>query len=127
MNLIMNDIPVTGLLYDSGESPSHSHILYITSWDGRPIHTHQFKGVTSFDVGHNHRYAGTTEPAPSGVQHTHRYFTFTTFDDEHKHSIRGVTGPAIASSGGGHFHEFSGVTTVDGAIPHRHKYSGRTS
>ncbi|MDQ0341070.1 hypothetical protein J2S00_003914 [Caldalkalibacillus uzonensis] len=124
----MEEVPVTGLLYDSeADGPLHSHTLYITSWDGRPVHTHQFKGVTSFDVGHNHRYAGTTEPAPSGIQHRHRYFTFTSFDEGHRHVIRGVTGPAIPLPNGGHYHEFSGVTTVSGAIRHTHRYRGITS
>ena len=87
------DIPVSGFMYHSDDSdPIHSHQLYITSWDGRPIHNHQFKGVTSFDDGHSHRYAGTTEPAPSGVPHTHRYFTSTSVDDRHRHQIRGITG-----------------------------------
>jgi hypothetical protein len=124
----MISVPVTGFMYDFDEGGSeHSHNLYITTWDGQPVHTHEFKGVTSFDVGHDHCYAGITEPAPSGIQHTHRYFTFTTVDDRHKHVIRGGTGPAIFLPDGGHYHEFSGVTSVDGAIPHRHKYSGRTS
>ena len=95
-----------------------------------PAHVHEFQGVTSFDVGHNHGYAGTTEPAPSGVPHTHRYFTFTSVDDRHRHEIRGITGPDIYLPNGGHYHEFSGFTTVNGAIsvnPHRHSYSGRTT
>ena len=122
------DIPVSGFMYHSDDSdPIHSHQLYITSWDGRPIHNHQFKGVTSFDDGHSHRYAGTTEPAPSGVPHTHRYFTSTSVDDRHRHQIRGITGLAIPLPNGGHYHEFSGVTTVEGTRPHRHRYSGRTS
>jgi hypothetical protein len=122
------NIPVTGFMFESADnSLEHSHNLYITTWDGEPVHTHQFKGVTSFDVGHNHRYVGTTEPAPSGVQHTHKYFTFTSFDDGHKHEIKGVTDPAIFLPSGGHIHEFSGVSSVDGATPHRHKYSGKTS
>lgn len=121
------DIPITGFMYDSdGIDPMHSHRLYITSWDGRPIHSHEFRGTTSFDDGHKHRYAGRTEPAPSGVQHTHRYFTFTTVDDRHRHEIRGVTGPSIPLPNGGHYHEFSGVTTVSGTHPHRHRYGGRT-
>jgi hypothetical protein len=124
----VNDIPLTGVLYHSdGDDTLHSHNLYIMTWDGRPVHTHEFKGVTSFNVGHDHRYAGTTKPAPSGIQHTHRYTTFTTFDAEHRHVIRGITGPAIPLPGGGHYHEFSGVTPVDGATPHRHRYEGRTS
>lgn len=78
----MNTIPVSGyLLQSNGDDPLHSHNLYITTWDGQPVHTHESRGVTSFDVGHNHRFAGTTEPAPSGGQHIHRYFTFTSFDD----------------------------------------------
>jgi hypothetical protein len=125
---IMPDIPITGFIMDSDDSGSrHSHTLYITSWDGVPVHDHEFRGITSFDVGHDHRYAGTTEPARSGVQHTHRYMTITSFDARHRHRIRGVTGPAISLPGGGHYHEFRGVTSVDGETPHSHRYSGRTS
>nr|WP_026105071.1 YmaF family protein [Halalkalibacterium ligniniphilum] len=121
-------VPVTGLLYDAYDEASyHSHNLYITTWDGQPVHSHHIKGITSFDVGHEHRYSGTTERAPSGISHTHRYFTYTTINSGHKHVIKGVTGPDIPLPGGGHYHEFSGVTTVDGATPHRHQYSGRTS
>ncbi|MGM0878546.1 MAG: YmaF family protein [Bacillota bacterium] len=91
----------------------HSHHLYITSWNGRPVSVH--------------RYSGTTEPAPNGVQHTHKYLTFTSFNDGHKHQIRGVTGLAISLPGGGYYHKFNGATTVNGTTPHRHRYSGRTS
>lgn len=122
------EIPVSGFMYHSSDSDSmHTHQLFITQWDGRPVHIHEFQGVTSFDVGHEHRYAGTTEPALSGVPHTHRYFTFTSVDDGHYHQISGITGPAIPLPNGGHYHEFSGFTTVDGSTPHRHYYSGRTS
>lgn len=121
------DIPVSGFMYASDDSdPMHSHRLYITSWDGRPVHVHGFSGITSFDDGHSHQYAGQTEPAPTGVPHTHRYFTFTSVDDRHRHQIQGVTGPAIPYGNGGHYHEFNGVTTVEGARPHRHHYGGRT-
>ncbi|MDQ0214401.1 hypothetical protein J2S13_000797 [Oikeobacillus pervagus] len=124
------EIPISGFMChssDRNQNPLHSHHLYITSWDGRPIHVHEFKGVTSYDDGHDHRYAGTTEPAPSGVQHTHRYFTFTSFNDGHRHQVKGVTGPAIPLPGGNHYHEFRGVTTIQGRTPHRHRYNGRTS
>jgi hypothetical protein len=124
------EIPVTGFIVHSNDSnmnSEHSHHIYLTSWNGRPIHRHHFSGVTSFNVGHEHRYAGTTEPAPSGVPHTHAYFTVTSFNDGHEHVIRGMTGPAIPLPRGGHFHEFHGVTTVDGAHPHTHKYCGKTS
>jgi hypothetical protein len=128
--IILAEIPICGRLISNEEKSesgsSHSHYLQITSWDGKPLHTHPFYGVTSFDVGHNHRYAGTTAPAPSGVPHTHKYYTITSFDDGHKHVIKGVTGPAITLPNGGHYHAFRGVTTVNGDTPHAHSYSGRT-
>lgn len=49
------DIPITGLIFHSPNSnldSEHSHVLYLTSWDGRPLHKHHFSGVTSFNVGH---------------------------------------------------------------------------
>lgn len=120
-------IPVKGYIIDSGDDiTSHSHKLYITSWDGRPVHVHPFAGTTSFDVGHDHRYAGYTEPAPSGIQHVHGYHVNTSFDDGHSHVITGTTGPAIELPGGGHIHHFEGFTTVNGKTPHTHKYHGTT-
>lgn len=121
------EIPVSGFVYHSGEEGAeHSHKLYITSWNGRPMHVHNFGGVTSYNDGHVHQYAGTTEPAPTGVQHTHGYYTETTFNDGHTHLIRGVTGTSIPVPGGGHIHYFRGSTTVNGRMPHSHFYEGQT-
>lgn len=122
------DIPVMGFVVHSGgeDDPNHAHRLYITSWDGRPVHVHPFSGTTSYDVGHRHHYAGMTEPAPSGVQHVHGYYAVTSFDAGHSHIIRGTTGPAIPLSGGGHYHYFEGRTTVNGSTPHTHSYGGNT-
>jgi hypothetical protein len=122
------DIPITGFVFEPGKDDrQHSHQLYITSWDGVPVHAHAFKGFTSYDVGHRHAYAGTTAPAPSGVPHTHEYYTVTTLDDGHSHIIVGVTGPEISFPGGGHYHLFKGVTSISGTPPHPHAYSGSTS
>ncbi|MNW45596.1 YmaF family protein [compost metagenome] len=121
------EIPITGFVHCSDDSDGqHSHKLYITSWNGRPVHVHSFSGVTSFDVGHAHKYAGVTEPAPTGVPHVHVYHTQTTFNDGHIHLIRGTTGNAIPLPNGGHFHYFEGVTSINGAIPHTHSYQGKT-
>ena len=109
------------------DDDQHTHQMYLISWDGEALHVHNFAGVTSYNVGHRHRYLGTTEPAPSGVPHTHAYYTETSFDDGHRHVIRGCTGPAIPLPGGGHYHLFRGYTTVDGRIPHTHYYCGKTS
>ncbi|KIL45262.1 YmaF family protein [Jeotgalibacillus soli] len=124
------EVLVTGFMIHSNDSnidAEHSHHLYLTTWDGKPIHKHYFSGVTSFNVGHDHKYAGTTEAAPSGVPHTHKFFTHTSFDDGHKHEIQGITGPAIPLPDGGHYHNFQGVTTINGAHPHSHRFSGNTS
>ncbi|WP_197035485.1 YmaF family protein [Paenibacillus sp. UNC451MF] len=121
------EIPITGFIFHSNDSESdHSHKLYITSWDGRPVHSHPFSGITSFDAGHDHHYAGMTEPAASGVQHTHDYYAVTSLDDGHTHNLRGVTGPAIDFPTGGHYHYFQGFTTVNGRFPHSHRYQGTT-
>ncbi|GMA59941.1 YmaF family protein [Alicyclobacillus fastidiosus] len=119
---------VYGLVYepDHSESDTHSHEIYLITWDGRPLHTHGFCGITTLNVGHRHAYSGFTQPAPSGVPHTHLYSTITTLNDGHRHRISGRTGPAIPLPSGGHIHYFSGITTVDGRTPHTHTYSGTT-
>ncbi|WP_284644653.1 YmaF family protein [Paenibacillus silviterrae] len=121
-------IPITGFIFDSGESdPNHSHQLFITSWDGRPVaHVHPFSGITSYDAGHSHQYSAMTAPAPSGVQHVHGYYAETSIDQGHTHIIRGTTGPSIPLPGGGHYHHFEGYTTVNGMNPHTHMYRGNT-
>ncbi|KKO53391.1 YmaF family protein [Paenibacillus sp. DMB20] len=124
----MKKIPVSGfVLHSNNDENEHSHRLYLTSWDGRPIyHIHPFSGVTSFDDGHTHQYVGNTEPAPTGVPHVHRYYSVTSLNQGHKHVIEGVTGPAINLPGGGHIHYFEGYTTVNGVRPHTHYYKGAT-
>ncbi|TMV46299.1 hypothetical protein FE783_26805 [Paenibacillus mesophilus] len=119
-------IPVTGFVMDSGDDDHHSHRLYITSWDGRPVHVHPFSGVTSISDGHSHQYASWTAPAPSGVPHVHDYQVTTSFDFGHTHHIQGTTGPAVPLLGGGHYHLFEGFTTINGRHPHSHAYGGRT-
>ncbi|MFC0215777.1 YmaF family protein [Paenibacillus chartarius] len=127
-------IPISGFILDSGDSSNsgnsgskHSHKLYITSWNGRAVpHIHQFEGVTSLDVGHNHRYVGLTFLAATGVQHVHSYYAETSIDDGHAHIIQGTTGPAIPLPNGGHIHYFEGYTTVNGSTPHTHMYRGNT-
>ncbi|MDF2961553.1 MAG: hypothetical protein K0S39_3288 [Paenibacillus sp.] len=121
------EIPIRGFVVHPNDSnPQHSHQLFITSWDGRPVHVHPFSGTTSYDAGHDHHYAAMTEAAPSGVQHVHGYYAETSFNDGHTHIIRGTTGPSIPLSGGGHYHYFEGYTTINGRTPHTHMYRGNT-
>ncbi len=71
-------IPVNGFIMDSGDdSAHHSHQLFITSWNGKPVHVHAFSGVTAMNDGHTHKYASWTAPAPTGVPHVHGYHTVT--------------------------------------------------
>lgn len=121
------NIPVAGFIVDSGDDrPHHSHQLYITSWNGRPVHVHAFSGITSVNDGHSHEYSSWTAPAPTGVPHVHGYNALTSLNHGHTHLIRGTTGPAIPLPGGGHYHLFEGFTTVDGSHPHSHAYKGQT-
>ncbi|MCY9589825.1 hypothetical protein PC41400_16530 [Paenibacillus chitinolyticus] len=120
-------IPVTGFVMDSGDDDAHhSHKLFITSWNGTPVHVHAFSGITSIEDGHSHEYASWTAPAPTGVPHVHGYHTETSLNQGHIHMIQGTTGPAIDLPGGGHYHLFEGYTTINGSHPHSHAYSGRT-
>ena len=89
------DTPVYGfVIHEDGDSNGvHRHEMYLMTWDGRVLHVHEFSGFTSHDVGHHHRYAGTTNPAPNTPNHAHDYETITSFDDGHRHLIRGRTAP----------------------------------
>jgi hypothetical protein len=122
------NIPVTGIVVCSaGADGRHSHKLYLTSWDGRPLpHTHAFGGVTSVSDGHAHQYAGITAPAATGVPHVHEFYAETSFNDGHTHIIRGTTGRDVPLPGGGHIHYFEGYTSVNGRHPHAHAYHGHT-
>ncbi|RAV23359.1 YmaF family protein [Paenibacillus contaminans] len=121
-------IPVTGFVLESGdEDGHHSHQLFITSWNGKPVHVHAFSGVTSVNDGHSHDYSSWTAPAPTGVPHVHGYRAVTSMDQGHTHLIQGTTGPVIALPGGGHYHMFEGYTTINGRNPHSHAYRGQTS
>lgn len=121
------EVPFSGYMVHAGDGDAeHSHKLFLTSWNGVPVHVHEFAGITSFDNGHRHDYMGTTQPAPSGPQHTHGYYVMTTLNDGHNHIIQGVTGPPIPISTGGHIHYFEGTTSVNGRMPHVHRYGGQT-
>ena len=48
------EIPVIGYIVETPglTDQEHSHALYLTSWDGRPVHRHHFSGATSVNDGH---------------------------------------------------------------------------
>ncbi|WP_010530249.1 YmaF family protein [Lentibacillus jeotgali] len=110
--------PVQGYM----TQPIHLHSQYDNDWNHQ-THVHPFIGVTDTVEGHQHKYVGLTEPAPSGIQHFHDYLTWTFFVDGHRHVLYGKTGPAIPVEGG-HIHHFEGYTI--GYTYHQHWYNGST-
>jgi hypothetical protein len=91
-------IPVKGyLVHTTDKDSKHSHKLFITSWDGRPVHVHPFEGVTSFDVGH---FMIIMPLLPLMTNHDH--------------VIRGTTGPAIPIPNEGHIHQFEVIPQLTG-------------
>ncbi|HAS00911.1 MAG TPA: hypothetical protein DCR67_04195 [Brevibacillus sp.] len=85
----MTKIPVAGFLFQSNDSSAeHSHGLYITSWNGMPVHRHPFSGTTSFNDGHSHIIEGTTGPAIELQRggHIHYFEGYTTVNGRHPHT-----------------------------------------
>ncbi|MDQ0888924.1 hypothetical protein QFZ81_004012 [Paenibacillus sp. V4I9] len=40
------DIPITGfIMHSNDEDSNHSHKLFITTWNGHPVHAHPFSGL----------------------------------------------------------------------------------
>ena len=76
------------------------------------LHTHNYKGVTTFNDGHEHGYVGTTSQAPDIPGHTHRMVGETTFDDGHSHGYSLQTSPPLPA-GNGHTHYYQSETTFN--------------
>lgn len=102
--------PLKTTIHISNGSRSHNHRFELVFFDGcppqrRPIpHAHPYEGITSFEVGHNHRLYGETAPALADPEHVHEYEGTTTFDDGHVHYFCEVTSQPIPLPNGGHYH-----------------------
>lgn len=65
-NMLEGDIDIhrtsiSRFIYESEEKNMHrAHKLYIPSWNGQPVHIHDYSGITLVDVGHRLEYGGTT-------------------------------------------------------------------
>ncbi|MFZ5644852.1 MAG: YmaF family protein [Bacillota bacterium] len=91
-------------------------------------HVHAYRGRTSFDEGHLHRFEGISTRSVGGVDaHVHRLIGTTTFDDGHIHNYNITTGPGIPAGPGQHVHRYNGVTTLNGRPLHVHFMSGVTA
>ncbi|HHW32263.1 MAG TPA: hypothetical protein GXX20_11440 [Clostridiaceae bacterium] len=67
-------------------------------------HDHNYSGVTSFNDGHVHRYAGTTTFAPDRKGHIHYVEGVTSYEDGHVHTYGVSTSVDFPVPGGGHIH-----------------------
>ena len=102
----MKEIPVTGFMVHSPDSIMIILIfLYLTTWDGRPLHKHNFSGVTHLMLGMNIDMLVRQSQHPQEFHIPTNILLLLSLDDGHKHEIRGVTGPAIPITGGGHYHK----------------------
>ncbi|MHB1314305.1 MAG: YmaF family protein [Christensenellales bacterium] len=89
------------------------------------LHTHTFRGVTTYIDGHLHLFFGTTGASPDLPGHTHTVAGRTTMNTGHDHSYSLTTWPPTVVGAGRHYHYFNGNT---GAVQgHSHPMSGTTS
>lgn len=88
------------------------------------MHTHYYRGETSYEDGHRHNYSGMTSPAPDTPGHTHMISDRTSMNDRHTHRFSFSTGPAREYRGG-HVHHYAGVAQFNDG--HIHTMGGCTS
>ncbi|MFM9281237.1 YmaF family protein [Paenibacillus jiagnxiensis] len=104
-------------------------------------HAHEFHGLTSLNLGHQHSIRFFTYPVNgnSGDLHFHRYRGITFYRDQHFHRFDGYTSPPIALPDGSHVHMIDGVVddepfefkgqyykTLLNIPRHRHGFHGQT-
>jgi len=88
------------------------------------LHSHYFRGVTSYNDGHIHRYSGTTSQDRDTPGHVHTMTGETTFEDGHVHSYSLMTGAPIPVANG-HTHYYKAATAFNDG--HTHNLTGYTT
>ena len=90
------------------------------------LHTHQFKGVTTYVDGHVHFWSGVSSASPNIPGHTHLIAGQTTVNDGHSHGYSITTqGPTyVDAQRYKHYHYYAGDTLY--ARGHRHGMSETT-
>lgn len=91
------------------------------------LHSHGFRGRTTFSDGHTHEYSGITSMNPDIPGHVHYMAGVTAFNDGHVHRYSLYTSPEIQVDRGhthyyraatsfedGHVHYLFGYTTIYG-------------
>jgi hypothetical protein len=76
------------------------------------MHSHKFKGVTTYVDGHVHLFSGVSSMSPDVPGHTHTIEGQTTVDDGHSHGFYIITqGPTKVDSKA-HYHYYEGNTNI---------------
>ncbi len=90
------------------------------------LHTHEYKGVTTYANGHVHLFSGVSGVSPNVPGHTHTIAGQTAVSDGHSHPYRLISeGPVyVARVQYKHYHYYSGVTGF--VRGHEHLMSGTT-
>ena len=87
------------------------------------MHTHEFKGVTTYVDGHLHLFSGVSSASPNIRGHTHVVEGTTTTDSGHSHNYSLTTWPQTDVNAG-HYHYYEGATAISEG--HDHPMSGTT-
>jgi hypothetical protein len=88
------------------------------------LHSHSFRGRTTFNDGHTHGYTGITSLSPDVRGHVHFITGATTFNDGHIHRYALYTSREIPVAGG-HTHFYQAATSFNDR--HVHFLFGFTS
>lgn len=87
------------------------------------LHSHDFRGRTTFNDGHTHGYSGVTSDNPDVPRHIHYMMGETTFNDGHVHRYTLFTNPEIRV-GRGHTHYYQASTSFnDGHVHYLYGYT----
>lgn len=88
------------------------------------MHSHGYRGMTTYSYGHKHDYFGATSLDPDTPGHIHYMWGKTSYNDGHIHYYAVPTGPSVKVKDG-HTHHYCGATTLNDG--HVHYYGGVTS
>ncbi|MFZ5974773.1 MAG: YmaF family protein [Bacillota bacterium] len=87
------------------------------------MHTHAFKGVTTYIDGHLHLFSGVSSASPDVPGHTHYITGTTTISNGHSHSFNLIT-HTQTNVNSGHYHYYQGDTAI--VLGHSHPMESTT-
>lgn len=76
------------------------------------LHSHEYRGNTTYNDGHVHMYYGSTSQVPDTPNHMHIMMGETSYNDGHTHRYSLYTSPSI-KVGNGHTHYYQAGTSFN--------------